>query len=149
MGDIDSRLDNWQRWLALRDWMPARYRTILGMLYRSPQRNHWDVPVIPPPEIDHLDAVITETTLHKMPDKYLKILILQTMGQYSDGERVIRKVDRMEKYRLAGVSKSSFYREFLRSKIILQNMLQVGKKGSKKGGNSDTVGEYSVSPDED
>lgn len=126
--DIDQALRNWRRWLLLKDWMPPRYKTILGQLYRSPQCWHPKELRI---QIDILQAQDVETALHLLPDQYQKIIILQYIGQHQNGARVIRNITRLERYRIAALPERTYYRHLHAAKDHLKYILTSGKNKRK------------------
>lgn len=126
MDEIDSRLKNWRRWLLMRDWMPSRYRSVIGQFYRSPQCWH---PKEPRTIIDHLDAQEIETAVHNLPQQQQTVVILHYLSQATTGSRILRNIQRQEKYRISGLPEWTFYRQLNKAKATIANNLTSAKKG--------------------
>ena len=137
--DLPHSIANWKRWLFTKDWLPRQHTTILGLLYICPQRNHHDAPVILPPPIDILDAQLVEDTITQLPDNYHKILIVQYLGQYATGPRLIQRLARTERYRIMELHERTYYRILHRAEDELKNNLQAVKNDAKNGVNQRSV----------
>ena len=102
-----EEIDNWRRWVLLRDWLPPSIGSVIGSRYQSKNRETEKVEIRE--AVDLKSAVKLERIVSAMPDQHRQAFVLQYIGRVAIRGRMRFAKTKGDCIRVMGVSRKKYY----------------------------------------
>ncbi len=104
----DWQLDNWILWCRRKNWLPmAHVCQLAALIKQAKQEMQSATDTVTPVFDDRAEAF--DKLVTNLPNRYREVFLLDHLDKGIRGQMIIYSRQPSVKYRLAGVSKSTFY----------------------------------------
>jgi hypothetical protein len=122
MDSFEWQLDNWMRWCRKRDWLPLGPASQVALMMKNAQR----MPVSTDTRIMIVEAAALEFNrlVGLLPRRHQTVFLLNHLDKGIQGNMIVYTRHAGTKYKLAGVSRSTFYERAKEADNMVKRWMQ-------------------------
>ena len=123
MQSFDWHLDNWIRWCRKRNWLPVGHVSQIALLIRQAKEESKTATDAPIPAYE-IQAMEFNRLIMMLPKRHMDVFLLNHLDRGILGQRIVYTRDASVKYRLAGLSKTTFYERAKEADSMIKRWMQ-------------------------